>query len=84
MRIPKRSQFIHKLSNDLSTSLWSTRIGGTGNENISPSAFLVSVCDQIYFSGWGGSTNSAGAGSLKQHDRSARLTRMPSADHRWQ
>lgn len=56
------SQFIHKLSSDLSTSLWSTRIGGTGNENISPSAFLVSVCDQIYFSGWGGSTNSAGGG----------------------
>ncbi len=55
---PGSSQFIHKLSTDLSTSLWSTVIGnGNGNEDISPSAFLVSNCDQIYFSGWGGSVN---------------------------
>jgi len=51
------SQFIHKLTTDLSTSIWSTRIGGNGNENLSPTAFLVSNCGQIYFSGWGGSTN---------------------------
>jgi gliding motility-associated-like protein len=56
---PGRTQFIHKFSNDLSTSLWSTRIGsGLGNEDISPSAFLVSDCGQIYFCGWGGSVNS--------------------------
>ncbi len=55
---PGSSQFIHKLSTDLSTSLWSTVIGnGNGDEDISPSAFLVSNCDQIYFSGWGGSVN---------------------------
>ena len=59
---PNGSQFIQKFSNDLSTSIWSTRIGSTGFENISPSAFLVSVCGQIYFSGWGGSTNPAGGG----------------------
>lgn len=53
------SQFIHKFSEDLSTSLWSTRIGsGNGLEDISPSAFLVSNCGQVYFSGWGGSVNS--------------------------
>lgn len=53
------SQFIHKFSQDLSTSLWSTRIGsGSGVEDISPSAFLVSNCGQIYFSGWGGTVNS--------------------------
>jgi gliding motility-associated-like protein len=51
------SQFVHKLSNDLTNSLWSTRIAGTQNSNISPTAFLVSICGQIYFSGWGGSTN---------------------------
>jgi len=56
------SQFIQKFSTDLSTSIWSTRIGSTGVENISPSAFLVSICGQIYFSGWGGSTNPAGGG----------------------
>ena len=59
--VANSSQFIHKFSNDLSTSIWSTRIGnGNGNEDISPSAFLVSDCGQIYFSGWGGSTNNVG------------------------
>ncbi len=61
---PNASQFLHKFSGDLSTSLWSTRIGGSGNENISPSAFLVSICGQIYFSGWAGTTNGAGAAGL--------------------
>jgi gliding motility-associated-like protein len=61
---PNATQFVHKFTNDLSTSLWSTRIGGAGNENISPSAFLVSNCGQIYFSGWAGSTQSAGAGQV--------------------
>ena len=55
---PGSSQFIQKLSNDLSTSEWSTVIGsGSGDEDISPSAFLVSDCGQIYFSGWGGFVN---------------------------
>jgi gliding motility-associated-like protein len=61
---PNATQFIHKFSGDLSTSLWSTRIGGSGGENISPSAFLVSHCGQIYFSGWAGTTNAAGAAGL--------------------
>lgn len=51
------SQFIHKFSSDLGASIWSTRIAGNQNSNISPTAFLVSICGQIYFSGWGGSTN---------------------------
>ncbi len=61
---PNATQFLHKFSGDLSASLWSTRIGGAGNEHISPSAFLVSNCGQIYFSGWGGSTNSFGSAGL--------------------
>jgi len=61
---PNATQFLHKFSGDLSTSLWSTRIGGGGNEHISPSAFLVSNCGQIYFSGWAGSTNSFGSAGL--------------------
>lgn len=53
------SQFIHKLDHSLSTSLWSTRFGnGSGDQDLSPTAFLVSDCGQIYFSGWGGSVNS--------------------------
>lgn len=55
---PGSTQFIHKLDHDLSTSSWSTRIGsGVGTEDIAPSAFLVSDCGQIYFSGWGGTVN---------------------------
>lgn len=51
-------QFIHKLGNDLQTSDWSTRIGGNNNGiQISPTAFLVSDCYEIYISGWGGQTN---------------------------
>lgn len=59
--VPGSSQFIHKFGHDLATSIWSTRIGnGNGTEDISPSAFLVSDCGQIYFSGWGGSVNNFG------------------------
>jgi gliding motility-associated-like protein len=61
---PNATQFLHKFSGDLSASLWSTRIGGSGGENISPSAFLVSNCGQIYFSGWAGSTNAFGTAGL--------------------
>lgn len=61
---PSATQFLHKFSNDLGTSLWSTRIGGQGTENISPSAFLVSNCGQIYFSGWAGTTNAFGTAGL--------------------
>lgn len=51
-------QFIHKLSNDLHTSLLSTVIGTGGRSpNISPTAFLVSDCDYLYLSGWGGAIN---------------------------
>ncbi|MBL7940713.1 MAG: gliding motility-associated C-terminal domain-containing protein [Flavobacteriales bacterium] len=59
---PLATQFIHKFTTDLSAEEWSTRIGADGHENISPSAFLVSICGQIYFSGWGGGTNPVGGG----------------------
>ena len=58
--IPNAKQFIHKLSQDLTISLWSTTIGsGIGNNEISPTAFLVSDCFDIYISGWGGVINSS-------------------------
>lgn len=54
------SQFITKLSGDLSTVIFSTRFGsGTSAVNISPSAFLVDVCENIYVSGWGGAENNS-------------------------
>lgn len=62
---PGSSQFIHKFSHDLSISLWSTAIGsGAAMQDVSPSAFLVSDCGQIYFSGWGGAVNHNGQADL--------------------
>jgi len=47
-------QFISKLSPDLQTRIWSTAFGsGNGGPDISPTAFLVDLCDHIYVSGWG-------------------------------
>jgi gliding motility-associated-like protein len=54
---PGSGQFIQKLSADLSTNLLSTVFGNGNGMRLSISAFLVSECDQIYVSGWGGQTN---------------------------
>lgn len=51
-------QFIRKYDNILQTVFWTTMIGaGTGHPEISPTAFLVSNCYEIYISGWGGNIN---------------------------
>ncbi len=51
-------QFVRKYNSSLSTISWTTLIGtGSGEIDISPTAFLVSDCDQIYLSGWGGEVN---------------------------
>jgi PKD repeat protein len=51
-------QFIHALDYSLSTSVFSTVIGsGKGTPDISPTAFLVSECGNIYLAGWGGEVN---------------------------
>lgn len=58
---PQSGQFIHKISNNLTTSQWSSTFGASsGNEELSPTAFLVSDCYRIYVAGWGGSTNQSG------------------------
>ena len=51
-------QFISKLQPDLSTYVFST-IFGTSSPvpNISPIAFLVDRCENVYVSGWGGGIN---------------------------
>ncbi len=47
-------QFIAVFSQDLNSVLRSTVIGtGKGTPDISPTAFLVDVCDKIYIAGWG-------------------------------
>jgi gliding motility-associated-like protein len=51
---PGSSQFVLKLNNALTTNLASTVIGnGSSQINISPAAFLVDICGNVYISGWG-------------------------------
>lgn len=57
-------QFLQKFSGDLSSLGFSTVFGsGSTNgfvmPNISPTAFLVNDCNNIYMSGWGGFVNSS-------------------------
>ncbi|MEN9700105.1 MAG: hypothetical protein RLZZ301_1303 [Bacteroidota bacterium] len=51
---PGSSQFVLKLNPNLTANLASTVIGnGSSGINISPAAFLVDICGNIYISGWG-------------------------------
>lgn len=51
---PGSSQFVIKLDPDLIAPINSTVFGnGSPNINISPSAFLVDICGNLYISGWG-------------------------------
>ena len=51
-------QFISKLSSDLTAVIYSTVFGTNSNvPNISPTAFLVDRCQNVYVSGWGGNGN---------------------------
>lgn len=52
--MPNGEIFIEKLQPNLNASLWSTVIGGTNN--LSPTAFLVDNCGNIYSSSWGTTT----------------------------
>ncbi|NOT49726.1 MAG: PKD domain-containing protein [Chitinophagaceae bacterium] len=68
---PGGKQFIAKLQPDLSAFVYSTMFGtNSPTPNISPIAFLVDRCENVYISGWGGfyqNTNpfgSAGTGGL--------------------
>jgi len=61
---PNGGMFISKLGPQLDTLVWSTAFGtGTGMPNLSPTAFLVDLCNNIYLSGWGGAVNGFGGTS---------------------
>src|SRR5690606_33614713 len=52
-------QFISKLTPTLDSLIYSTVFGSGNGINISPTAFLVDLCNKIYLAGWGGSVNQA-------------------------
>ncbi len=56
---PGGKQFISKLKPDLSAFVYSTVFGSPNSQvpNISPTAFLVDRCQNVYVSGWGGKSN---------------------------
>lgn len=63
--VPNSGQFIRKYTGDLSSVSWTTMIGAaTGHVEISPTAFLVSDCYDIYLAGWGGILNQNGQASF--------------------
>ncbi|MCW3103542.1 MAG: hypothetical protein JWO09_1982 [Bacteroidetes bacterium] len=52
---PNSKQFIWKINNSLSGTIFTTIFGNGNNQvNISPAAFLVDICGNIYVCGWGG------------------------------
>lgn len=54
-------QFISKLTPDLSGFVYSTVFGKSDiNPSLSPVAFLVDRCENVYVSGWGGQANTMG------------------------
>lgn len=51
---PNSGQFLARFKPGLDTLVWSTVFGdGSGEPNISPTAFAVDVCNRLYLSGWG-------------------------------
>ncbi len=55
---PNSGQFIQKFNTSLTSLLFSTVVGsGRGTPDISPTAFLVNECNNLYLAGWGGAIN---------------------------
>ena len=50
--------FLAKFNPDLNQRLWATSLGSTVESRLVPSAFMVDSCGRLYFSGWGGESNS--------------------------
>ncbi len=55
---PNSGQFIQKFTHELDELIFSTVFGaGRGVPDISPTAFLVNDCNNLYVAGWGGRIN---------------------------
>jgi gliding motility-associated-like protein len=76
-------QFIAKLRTDISNFIYSTTFGkGSAFPDISPTAFLVDRCENVYVAGWGGGLETEGSGQRKavyNNSRTTGLTVTPNA-----
>ncbi|MEO1806206.1 MAG: PKD domain-containing protein [Bacteroidota bacterium] len=56
-------QFVRKYNSELTQIMYSTNIGSVNavRPNLSPTAMLVDVCEEVYIAGWGGVTNQFGS-----------------------
>lgn len=73
-------QFIGKLQPDLSNWVYSTMFGtGSSTPNISPIAFLVDRCENVYISGWGGYIGSSPASNTYSSSGTSGLPVTPDA-----
>lgn len=63
---PGSRQFLVKLDSMLNTAVYSTVFGSgpTNDPNISPVAFLVDTCQNVYISGWGAGGISPGTSTM--------------------
>lgn len=72
---PFGSTFVARLTQNLEEVDWLTRVGlPMSGIDISPTAFLVSDCDEMYISGWGGQTNASNSGYANQSTTSGMPT----------
>ncbi len=77
---PGSGQFIQALDANLTQSLFSTVIGsGRAGPDISPTAFLVNECGNIYVAGWGGAVNTG-----TRYNLASSTTNMPLSDNTYQ
>lgn len=83
---PNNCQFIMKMDSSLSTDLISTVFGSVPasptKTNISPVAFLVDTCENVYISGWGGNIMGPTYPILDVH--CGTTTGMPTSTPCWQ
>ncbi len=74
------SQFVAKLTPDLSAFEYSTVFGsGSARPNMSPVAFLVDRCENVYISGWGGWISASEANDPFDQAGVAGMTTTPDA-----
>jgi hypothetical protein len=78
-------QFLHRLTPDLHSTVFSTVFGKGGRTpDISPTAFLVNACDNIYMAGWGGFVNDPNHFGVPTNYVGGSTTGLPVTSDAWQ